>query len=371
MKILLVEPFFTGSHACWAKGYRKYSGHDVNILDLNGQFWKWRMHGGAITLAKRFLSSKARYDMILVTDMLDLTIFQALTRSKTHNIPFAIYFHENQMSYPWSTSDRDVINKRDRHYSFINFCSALTANQVYFNSYFHKNVFLCELKRLLKGFPDHNELESIETITNKSNVLQLGFDFALFDNFKEEKKNAKPLILWNHRWEYDKNPKDFFDALYFLDQKGIEFEIAILGENFRQKPDEFLIAKDRLGGKIIHFGYVKEFSLYAEWLWLADIIPITSNHDFFCASLFESMYCNCYPILPNRLVFPEHIPDQFHKEFIYNNKKELIDKLEFAILNIEQIRKRNVNRLVKMYNWTHMVSIYDNHFNDLVWQNDK
>ena len=150
-----------------------------------------------------------------------------------------------------------------------------------------------------------------------------------------------------------------------MDQKGLEFEVVVLGENFSQKPEEFLDAKDKLKGKIAHFGYVSEFSEYAKWLWRSDIIPITSNHDFFCRSLVESLYCNCYPILPNRLVFPEHIPDQFHDEFIYHNKLELIDKLEFAIMNIDQIRKRDVAHFVKDYNWNCMAAIYDESFNNL------
>lgn len=368
MDILLIEPFYTGSHASWVEGYRKYSRHNVQILGLKGQFWKWRMHGGAITLARKFLDQNFTQDLIIVTDMIDLTIFQALTREKTYNIPFAIYFHENQMSYPWSSTDRDIIKKRDRHYSFINFSSALTANKVYFNSCYHKNVFFEELRRMLKDFPDNNELNSIETIMDKSDVLQLGFDFDTLDDFKENRIDQKPLILWNHRWEYDKNPKDFFDALYILDEKGLEFDVVVLGENFSQKPDEFLYAKERLGNKIVHFGYVNEFSQYAKWLWRSDIIPITSNHDFFCSSLVESMYCNCYPILPDRLVFPEHIPDQFHDEFLYHDKSELIDKLEFAIKNIEQIRKRDVTHFIKEYNWNYMATIYDESFSNLIRQ---
>ena len=56
MKILILEPYFTGSHKQWALGYKKYSEHEVNILSMKGQFWKWRMHGGAVTLANQFKS---------------------------------------------------------------------------------------------------------------------------------------------------------------------------------------------------------------------------------------------------------------------------------------------------------------------------
>ncbi|NIN36236.1 MAG: DUF3524 domain-containing protein, partial [Gammaproteobacteria bacterium] len=45
MKICLVEPFCTGSHAAWAEEYAHYSRHDVELLTLSGRYWKWRMHG--------------------------------------------------------------------------------------------------------------------------------------------------------------------------------------------------------------------------------------------------------------------------------------------------------------------------------------
>ncbi|MCS5640060.1 MAG: DUF3524 domain-containing protein, partial [Candidatus Marinimicrobia bacterium] len=50
MKILIVEPFLSGSHKAWAESYAKHSKHEVEIISLPGRFWKWRMHGGAVTL---------------------------------------------------------------------------------------------------------------------------------------------------------------------------------------------------------------------------------------------------------------------------------------------------------------------------------
>ena len=146
MNILLIEPFFTGSHKNWALGVQKYSRHSIEILKMNGSYWKWRMHGGAVTLARKLMEDDTNYDLILCSDMLDLTTFQSLTRSRTHDTPFAVYFHENQLMYPWSEADRDIQYQRDHHYGFINFSSALAADQCFFNSDFHMNGFLEELK---------------------------------------------------------------------------------------------------------------------------------------------------------------------------------------------------------------------------------
>jgi hypothetical protein len=102
MNILLIDPYFTGSHRSWAKNYQKNSQHNIDILEMKGQFWKWRMHGGAVTLARLFNQSDLTPDLILSTDMLDLTTFLSLTRNRTSTTPTAIYFHENHLSYPWS-----------------------------------------------------------------------------------------------------------------------------------------------------------------------------------------------------------------------------------------------------------------------------
>jgi hypothetical protein len=55
MKILLISPYRGGSHQAWAEGYQAHSVHEVTLLTLPDRFWKWRMHGGAVTLARRFL----------------------------------------------------------------------------------------------------------------------------------------------------------------------------------------------------------------------------------------------------------------------------------------------------------------------------
>jgi hypothetical protein len=164
MHILLLEPYLTGSHAAWAQGYAAHSRHDVTTLSLPGRFWKWRMHGGAVTLAREFMVADVTPDGILATDMLDLTTFLALTRARTAHLPVALYCHENQLSYPWSAGDRDVIRGRDVHYGFINYASAMTADAVFFNSAYHLESFFDALPRMLKHFPDYNELEGLAAL---------------------------------------------------------------------------------------------------------------------------------------------------------------------------------------------------------------
>ncbi len=359
MNTLLIEPYFTGSHKAWAEGYSQHSQHNVEILSMSGNFWKWRMHGGAVTLAREFMNSAFKPDLLLTTDMLDLTTFLALTRAKTAHVPTAIYFHENQLSYPWSPDDRDVAQQRDKHYGFINFVSALAADAVLFNSQYHLDSFLTEIPRLLKHFPDYNELDSVEQIKTKSSVLPLGLDLARFDAHQVDVENKAPLILWNHRWEYDKNPATFFSALHSISERGLDFEVAILGKSFRQQPTEFVSAQDKLGAHIAHIGYANDFATYAAWLWKADLLPVTSNQDFFGISIMQAVYCHCYPLLPKRLAYPELIPPEFHANHFYNDFDDLVDRLDTALRHIETIRQQSLWRVAAKYDWDTMAPIYD------------
>ena len=56
--------------------------------------------------------------------------------------------------------------------------------------------------------------------------------------------NNTPIILWNHRWEEDKNPQLFIDTLIHLSHINVDFSVIFLGENFQQEPQAFIQARD-------------------------------------------------------------------------------------------------------------------------------
>ena len=367
MKILLVEPFFSGSHQTWAEAVQRFSKHDVHILSLKGRHWKWRMIGGAVSLAKKFLDSDFKADLLLATDMLDLNSFLGLTRQRLANIPVVIYFHENQITYPWSPKDQDVILKRNNQYGFINYTSALAANSVLFNSEFHKTSFLNGLNHFLRQFPDEKNLENIDIINNKATVLPLGLSLQRFLKFKNKiEKNNPPILLWNHRWEYDKNPDAFFQALFRLQEEGIDFKLVVLGDAYQKQPKIFSIAKEKLNDHILHFGFVENFETYAQWLWKADILAVTSQQDFFGGSVVEAIYCHCFPILPNRLAYPEHIPKACKSDVFYETEEEFYQKLKTNLFLLKsKTYKASLQNFVAKYDWSTLAARYDSLFENI------
>ncbi len=362
MKILILEPFFAGSHQQWAEGLQRHSEHEISLLTLPGRHWKWRMYGGAVALAEKFMALKDRPDLLLASDMLDLTTFLALTKTKSADIPAAIYFHENQITYPWSPDDADVASGRNNQYGFINYTSALAADRLFFNSHFHRTSFLEALPGFLGQFPDHKGMHNIDTMKNKSHVLSLGLDLQRFDAYQQKKENKYPTLLWNHRWEYDKNPDLFFNSLIKLKNNGYHFNLIVLGESYQKSPPVFNQAKKELAGNILHFGFADTFAAYASLLWEADLLPVTSQQDFFGGSVVEAIYCGCRPILPKRLAYPEHLPTEEHHRYFYEDADNFYDVLEKFLLNWQPGQSFDGSKYVRHYDWRICIKKYDQAF---------
>ena len=114
-----------------------------------------------------------------------------------------------------------------------------------------------------------------------------------------------------------------------------------------------------MGARIAHIGYADDFATYAAWWWKADLLPVTSNQDFFGASVMQAVYCNCYPLLPNRLTYPELIPTEFHPYHLYDDFDDLVDRLDKTLRNIENIRQQSLRSVAAQYDWCNMAPVYD------------
>ncbi|MCP4440010.1 MAG: DUF3524 domain-containing protein [Aureispira sp.] len=362
MKILLVEPFFGGSHRQWAEGLQQHSQHQIELLTLSAHHWKWRMHGAAVTLVNQFLALNFQPDLVLVSDMLDLATFLGLTRQNLGNTPIAVYFHENQLTYPWSPTDQAPKRGYDSHYKFINYTTALSADWCLFNSNYNMQSFLGALPSFLSMFPDHNNLRTVDNIKSKSQVLHLGLDLSSFDQHKPlvNTKSEAPILLWNHRWEYDKGPEEFFEALFELKAQQIDFRLVVLGESTNKYPKIFDTAQEHLKSEILHWGYCASQAEYVQWLWKADILPVTSHQDFFGGSIIEAIYCNTTPLLPKRLAYPEHFPQNL--EFFYEEDCFLATLAQ--LIQTKQVS--DLSSLVSQYDWSVLIQQYDTAFQNLL-----
>ena len=81
-------------------------------------------------------------------------------------------------------------------------------------------------------------------IAERSETLPLGVELTVFDEARDSRAEAQgrephdrpALILWNHRWEYDKNPEGFFHALFDLAEGEHIVRVKAMDSNLVEDP---------------------------------------------------------------------------------------------------------------------------------------
>ncbi|MCW8855706.1 MAG: DUF3524 domain-containing protein [Gammaproteobacteria bacterium] len=327
MHILALNPYHGGSHKAFIDGWINHSRHDWTLLTLPPHHWKWRMRHAAISFIEQISQiTEHKWDIIVCTDMLNLAEFTGLAPPSIQKLPKVIYFHENQLLYPDLHS-----TERDCHYAFTNFISALSADEIWFNSDWHKNTFTDALKQWLSKMPDYQPTKAIEKFIKKSKTHYPGIETDCYQQAPQAKQTDDLTILWAARWENDKNPECFFRAIDLLIQKGINFKLNILGSSSNKTPLLFEQAKQRLTSYINNWGYIDDRNEYLEILKTSNIIVSTAAHEFFGIAVLEAVSLGCIPVVPQHLAYPETLSkfrDKTLNSFYNGSAQHLAEKIE-------------------------------------------
>ncbi len=333
LRILALEPYYGGSHRAVLDGLAGCLDAEWTLLTLPARKWKWRMRGAAITMAAE-THAKARewqasggagrpWDLVFASTFVNLAEFKGLAGATVAAIPTIVYFHENQLVYP---------NRHEAEWDFqfplTNITSALTADRCLFNTRWNLDRFVAETPPFLKQFPDHHPTGVAERIAEKSAVLAPPFDPHVFDDAMPPTRGPRPRIVWPHRWEHDKDPEAFFTAVGQLAAEGLDFEVAIAGQAFRETADTMQEAAAALGDRLVHVGEPESRAAYARLLASADIAVSTAINEFFGLAMVEACYCGVYPLVPDRLAYPE----LYSVDHRYAHHDALVAKLRSLIL---------------------------------------
>jgi glycosyltransferase involved in cell wall biosynthesis len=319
MHFLFIEPFFGGSHRDFAEGLAAHSCHDIHVVHLPARFWKWRMRGAALHFF-RIIDDLSAYDGIITTGLMSLADFTALCGGRRP--PALVYFHENQLTYPLAPGEQ-----RDLQFGFTDITTALCADRLLFNSRFHFDQFFSALPEFIAQMPEFKPGWVVAAIRDKADVLHPGCHFQPVSLEPPPLPEGPPLVIWNHRWEFDKNPETFFSALDQVDRMGIDFRLAVLGEKYQTAPPAFAKARRRFGDKIVQYGYVPSKDDYVGWLKKGLVAVSTAIQENFGIAMVEAMGYGCLPLLPHRLAYPEVLPREFHADFLYRDDADLVNKL--------------------------------------------
>ncbi|MDX1764650.1 MAG: DUF3524 domain-containing protein [bacterium] len=340
LQVLVLEPYYGGSHKAFLKGLTRLP-LTFDLMNLPARKWKWRMRLAAPHYGEILHRSGRHYDRILCSPFLDVAAFRGLGPRWVRDVPLLTYFHENQFAYPVQVED-----ERDFHFALTNMTTALSSDRIAFNSTYNLRSFMDGISRLLKQSHDLRLDHPCESIREKSQVLAPGIDFSQIDAAPELPRGRTPVVVWNHRWEHDKNPETFFNALFRLDNEGQDFKLVVLGKAYREHPTIFDEARKRLAHRILHVGYAQSSADYARWLKQGDLVISTADHEFFGMAILEAVRAGCRPLLPRRLSYPELFPPCY----LYD-EGDFLQQLRQLLLNPKRLSPDRSRSLTDRFAW--------------------
>ena len=241
-----------------------------------------------------------KYDLIMATSLSGLAGLKAL-RPNLARIPTWVYFHENQFAHPLETRQSGV---HQVGWQFSSLQNALCSDWVSFNTAFNRDSFFEGLRRMLKRMPERLPGKPVKRLQARSDLLPvpLSEDFTSL----RDGPNDASLIVWNHRWEWDKAPERFLRALVELKQEGLPFRLAMLGCG-GGKDDRFAAERQALGDSIVHWGEA-DAANYRDWIGRAGIGVSSALHDFQGLAMLELAQAGAKVVVPRRVAYPECLP---------------------------------------------------------------
>lgn len=181
------------------------------------------------------------------------------------------------------------------------------------------------------------------------------------------------MIIWNHRWEHDKGPEDFFEVLFRLADEAFgeglhgeaaPFRLALLGERYRKFPDVFHRAEEKLASLIVCSGYIRSREEYLQTLSEASFVVSTAHQENFGISVVEAVRAGCRPLLPERLSYPELIPKEYHEEVLYEDREDLYTRLRALLSNPDTIPLPGLSEAMGRFDWPRRIRDFDKIFEE-------
>ncbi len=388
LSLLWLEPHDGGSHRAIVQGFAKRTRHRVVLRCLPARNWKWRLRAAGLRFALERGADLARADVIVASSLLNLADVAAATRrARGGRAPLVLVMHESQVAYPVDESagfrrdrfihpdprERDAARRhrvteasgtspRDWGLAFADLSAAAAADRILFNSRHHREAFLAGGSGLIAAVPDGGIPGLLRRLRAGSRVCAPGFeDSDIPAPAPGDLDDEAPIILWNHRWEFDKAPDEFFAVLERVRERGGRFRLALLGASARVVPTPFLRAGERFAAQIVHSGFVPRRADYVRWLRRSALIVSTSHHENFGISWLEAMAAGAWPLLPDALCYPEMIPARQRPAYLYTGPAVLEERLLGLLADPARLAagRAERSRIARRFSWRNRIAPFE------------
>jgi glycosyltransferase involved in cell wall biosynthesis len=322
------------------------SRHDIEVMGLEDRAWRWRLRASAPWFADRIRQTD-RPGLLVVSSLIDASVLRGLVGSE---IPMVTYMHESQGVYPSGSGEWDLES------ATRNWQSMLAADEVWFNSAYHRATALEQVELLEAAMPPEQRISLVGLIRDKSAVVYPGVDLSWVQ--PRRPRDGPPVILWPHRWDRDKNADVFERALRRLKVAGLDFRLVLAGAD-SSPPSEVRtgVIKD-LADQILAVGPF-DVQVYRRWLLESDIVVSCTGHEFFGIAVVEALAAGCQPVLPNGFSYPELLAGQ----------AELYEPGSFGSALGRAVRSFDASASsidVRRFDWNERIGDYDSRMSELV-----
>lgn len=339
---LIVEPYFGGSHRSLVEGLQRELDVDFELWSLPARKWKWRMRGSALAFAERAREQTAKFDGVFVSSMTNVAELRGLLPRAWSELPWIVYFHENQLRYPVQHFDA-----RDHHFAWTNVVTAEAADRLLFNSAFNRDSFADDLEALLRKMPDARPQGPAERIRRRGEVLPVPIDDSPLLGLEKTPREGPCHVVWNHRWEFDKGPELLLRAVRAMADCSASVHVSILGQSFRTRPPLFDEIASTLGDRLQHFGPIEDRREYWRVLSTADVALSTAIHEFQGLAVLEAARAGAVPLVPDRLAYRETWPRAW-RYADEDLEAALLDRIE----NVARWREEDPSALAHPFTWS-------------------
>ncbi|XP_034864004.1 glycosyltransferase-like domain-containing protein 1 isoform X5 [Mirounga leonina] len=351
MSLLIVEPFYGGSHKQLVDLLQEEL-EDCVLYTLPAKKWHWRARTSALYFSQNIPISE-QYRILFASSVLNLTELAAL-RPDLGKLKKILYFHENQLIYPVKKCQ-----ERDFQYGYNQILSCLVADVVVFNSVFNMESFLTSIGKFMKLIPDHRprDLESI--IRPKCQVIYFPIRFPDVSRFMPKHKPTHLQKILSLKGNGGTAPSL---ALPFQqEQKGSE---NLLKNSNSESGPRNAAPQENLGSSLTQESDWRtcdssdnSSSHHQEKIQNAafnprDILggiddPQRPLHIVWPHRWLEAVYCGCYPLCPKDLVYPEIFP----AEYLYSTPEQLSKRLQIFCKRPDIVRKHLYKGEMTPFSW--------------------
>ena len=310
----MLSAYAARSHVHWQRILVAMCSHwRWRELSLPPRHFSWRVRGNPLYWSQVERAALAeRYDLLVATSMVDLATLRGLVPSLA-TVPALLYFHENQFAYPRQAQQSSLLEAQ-----MVSLYSALAADVLAFNSAYNRDSFVAGVAALLGRLPDRVPPGVTQQLLDKATVLPVPIELetggavaAAWPGTPGEPGGRPLRLLWSGRFEHDKGGEGLLHLLRELERRGLAYELALTGQQFRNSPAVFTRIEREFGHRLVHFGFIESAAALQSLRQGADMVLATALHEFQGLAVLEAVANGCLPVVPDRLCYPEIYPPQF------------------------------------------------------------